>query len=129
MSRCVSRIGTPVLLIGTGLFAMVALADGLSPTPFSDGMVVVLIVQIVGVLTQIGITSWLRWSVEKIAECKATAAIETHNDRKDAHYEASAENHKQMREDIAQLKGDVSDLQLAHADFAAKLETYTGGAS
>ena len=114
MSRAVSRIGTPVVLVGGLLFALTAFAENVSGTPFSDNMVIILAVQIVGVLTQIGITSWLKWSIEKISEDKASEAVELHNDRRDAHFEASAENHAPIRASIIALEKDLTALREAH---------------
>ena len=109
-SRAVARIGSPVLLTAMLLAAMVALGEGLQPASSSGWLVPVLIVQGVGVLVNLGIISWARWSVERIADIASRRAVEAHNDRGDAHLLA-APGKRNVREALTALEHDVESLR------------------
>ncbi len=112
MSRAVARIGTPIILTAGVLVAAVALADGLTPTGSPEWLVPVLLVQGVGVLVNLGVISWAKWSIEKIADGSARRAVETHNDRGDAHLIVAST----LREAFARLDRDVEGIRHDVAD-------------
>jgi hypothetical protein len=119
MSRAVTGVGTPVLLAAGVLGATVALADNVSGNGGSpEWLVPVLIVQGVGVLVNLGVVSWARWSVERIAEGVSQRAIDRHNDRGDAHLAAALPGQKSVHDslrdverDVDRLKSDVSEAK------------------
>lgn len=118
MNRTVARIGTPVLLTAGLLVATVAFAEGLTPTGSPEWLVPVLIVQAVGVLVNLGVISWAKWSIEKIADGSSRRAVETHNDRGDAHLIVAAnlrEAFSRVDRDVEGLRHDVAEVRRAAA--------------
>lgn len=116
MSRAVARIGTPLILTAGGLVAAVALADGLTPTGSPEWLVPVLLVQGVGVLVNLGVISWAKWSIERIADGSSRRAVETHNDRGDAHLVVAStlrEAFARLDRDVEGIRHDVADVRRA----------------
>lgn len=111
MSRAVARVGTPVLLTAGLLVATVAVAEGLQTNGSPEWLVPVLLVQGVGVLVNLGVVSWARWSVERIAEGISQRAIDRHNDRGDAHLTAAPAGGKSVRGALSDIERDMEELR------------------
>lgn len=111
MTRAVARVGSPVLLTGAMLVATVAFADGLTPNGSPEWLIPVLLVQGIGVLVNLGVVSWMKWSVERIADKAAFDAVSAHNDRGDAHLVAAPPGQKSVRDALHELERDVDQLR------------------
>lgn len=108
----VSRIGAPVLLLAAFLAALSALA---APMEAGETAGLVLVVNAIGVLANLGVISWLRWSVERLAHDSAVREVERHNDRADVHRAS------ELATTIRRLEAEVQGLREVQVGCRAEI--------